>query len=133
LIRIHIGNGIGGARIGAGWVAATQITLDHLAGIAVVIHCAERTRDSADLAADTCRLKYDFGSGVAIKCDGIDGAGLHTPGFRALRARIRHEAPFIVKGKDANSGFGGVEYAFVFQGTGKFTLNAASALTRVNE
>jgi hypothetical protein len=115
LIRIHIGNGVGRTGFDTGRIAAAQITLDYLAGITAVIHCAERASDSADFAAYTSRLEYDFCPGIGIISDGIHRTGLHTPGFGTLGAGIGHEPPLIVKCKYTNSGLGRIEYAFVFQ------------------
>src|SRR5210317_1398037 len=52
LVGIDVCYGFGRAGLGTGRIATTQVALDHLAGVLVVIDRTERTGNRADLATD---------------------------------------------------------------------------------
>ena len=75
---------------------------------------------------------HDLGPGRLIKGDGVDGTGMHTPRFVALRAGVRDKPALIMERKHFYAGFCRIEGVFVVVRTRQFALQTSGALIRVN-
>jgi hypothetical protein len=75
-------------------------------------------------------FEHVLGAGGGIDDDGFHRAGVHAPGFRALRAGVRGEAALVVEIEDLDARLGGVEHPFVLKRTGHLALQTAGALFR---
>lgn len=130
LLGIHEGDGLGGTSLGAGRVAAAQITLVDHAAVDIVIHCAEGTGDGAHLAADTGIGQYLFHAGGFIQHNGFHRTGVETPGLATLGAGVGGKTPAIMKVEYLDPGFGRVEHPLLLERARQFTLQATGAFFR---
>ena len=126
-LRIEITDGPRGARLGAFGFSTTKVALGNLAGIPIVIHGPERTRNRTHLATDALRLYYNLGACIPIHLYGIHGARIHAPGLIALGAGKWCELPFIVKDENLDARFRRVEDPLFGQRTGHLALQATGA------
>src|SRR5438132_3461722 len=82
--------------------SAAEIALARFGSVRQREHCAERTSDRAEMAADTDITQHYFRLRDRIDGDGIDRAGRHAPGFLTLEAGERRITRFLVKDIHSN-------------------------------
>ena len=123
----------GGTCIGASRISCAQIALGNNTAIDIVVHRTERTGDGANLAADAQIFVNHFGSGREIDLNGIDRAGMQTPGLFALGAGIRDEASVRMKIENTDPRLRRIEGPFLFVGTRHFALATAGAFIGVEQ
>ena len=114
------------------WIAAAEITFDHLAAVRIVIHCAKWTGQGANFAANAGRIRNHFRAGFSVNRNCTGWASGHAPSFGALGAGIWNLAAFIVEVEYLYARFSRIEGVFAFVRTGKFALQATSTFFRIN-
>ncbi len=126
-VRVDISDCFGRACLRTCRITSAKIAFDHFAGIRLIVHRAERTRNRADLAANTQRI-VDHLRPIGINRNRIRRTRLLAPRFIALRAGVRNKPALILKLENLNPGLDRIENTLIFPGTSQYTLITTSAL-----
>ena len=133
LLDVLIRDGTRWAGFGASRLTLAKVALDDFACRGVIVDCAERTRDGANLAANTQVLMDDLDARLCVRCDCVYRAGLLAPCFGALGAGVGNHLTGFMEIEDPDARLSDVEFGFIFIGTRHFALLAAGAFSSVDD
>ena len=132
-VRVHVGDGAGGARLRALGIAAAEITLHDLAAVLVVVDGAEGARDGAHLAADADVVRDFLCAGHHVQRDRLHRARVQAPGLGALGAGVGDRGAAVLEFEYLDARLRRVEYPLVLERARHLALQAARAFLGVDE